>query len=161
MKRLAILALLAVPAVAQEIHFDTPSAQRPGVRQHVELIDDHFLVTANRGDDLELRFRVGPGLHINSHKPKDELMLPTVLKLDLAAGVHVQSIDYPAGKPFKLNIGAGALLDVYEGEFRVHLRVQAAKGTTIVHGTLRYQACDTASCFPPRTLPVTFTVQAQ
>ena len=46
------------------------------------------------------------------------------------------------------------MLDVYQGEFRVRLRVVAAKGAQTLAGTLRYQACDHAACFPPRSLPV-------
>lgn len=153
--------LLVAPTFAQEIHFDSATPQHGNVRQHVELLDDRFLLNANKADDLELRFRVAPGLHINSHQPKDELMLPTVLKLDPAPGVRVLGMEYPSGKPFKLNIGGGALLDVYQDEFRIHLRVVAPRGNTTLHGTLRYQACDTASCFPPRTLPVSFAVQGQ
>jgi hypothetical protein len=28
-----------------------------------------------------------------------------------------------------------------------------------MHGVLRYQACDNAQCFPPKTLPVSFEVK--
>jgi hypothetical protein len=35
--------------------------------------------------------------------------------------------------------------------------VQAGK--YIVRGTLKYQACDNAACYPPRQLPVSFDVK--
>jgi hypothetical protein len=28
-----------------------------------------------------------------------------------------------------------------------------------MHGVLRYQACDNAACYPPKTLPVSFDVK--
>ncbi|MFC6644938.1 protein-disulfide reductase DsbD domain-containing protein [Granulicella cerasi] len=128
------------------------------MRQHVELLSDSYIVAANKPDEIELRFRIDSGLHINSHAPKDELLLPTAVKLE---SLHVLNVAYPAGKPFKLNVGKGELLDVYEGEFRVRVKLAAPKGTTPVSGVLRYQACDTASCFPPRTLPLRFVVTGQ
>jgi hypothetical protein len=52
---------------------------------------------------------------------------------------------------------------VYSGDFSVdvtvhplHAVVPAKYG---LHGTLRYQACDNAQCFPPKTLPVTFDIK--
>ena len=124
------------------------------------LLDDNLMVSAGRAEDVELRFRVSPGLHINSHTPKDELLLPTTLKLE-GAGVQVVKEEYPAGKPFHLAIGAGETLDVFQDEFRVHLRLIAPQGSSTLSGALRYQACDTASCFPPRTLPVRVVINAR
>jgi hypothetical protein len=41
----------------------------------------------------------------------------------------------------------------------VALRVTAPKpGEGTLNGVLRYQACDNAACFPPRTLPVRVAV---
>ena len=103
---------------------------------------------------VELRFRVDPGFHINSHTPKDELLIPTELKLDSANGVQVLGEQYPAGSAFRLTVGKGETLDVYQGEFRVTVKLSAAQGAKDLTGSLRYQACDNAACFPPKTLPV-------
>jgi hypothetical protein len=140
----------------QQIQFDSP---RP-THQQVTLVDDSLTVASARPQDVELRFRVEPGMHINSHTPKDELLLPTTLKLD-PAPVQLLSEDYPAGKPFHLAIGAGETLDVYQAEFRIHLRIFAPAGSAVLTGTLRYQACDTASCYPPKTLPVKVAITAR
>ncbi len=134
--------------------------KRPVGRDHVELLSDAVDVTAGKVQDLELRFRVDPGFHINSHTPMDEFLIPTKLTLD-AAGVKIVSEEYPVGAKFKLPIGEGTILDVYQGEFRVTLRVVAPKGTTTVSGSLRYQACDNAACFPPRTLAVKVAVNGR
>jgi hypothetical protein len=106
---------------------------------------------------VELRFRVEQGFHINSHAPKDELLIPTVLKLD-AGVVKVGAEEYAPGTAFRLEVGAGETLDVYQGEFRVTVRMVAPKGSSTLTGSLRYQACDRAACFPPRTLPVMVAV---
>lgn len=122
-------------------------------KSHVELVSDAVQVDAGKPQAVELIFRVDPGFHINSHTPKDELLIPTVFKPG-AGEVKVLGETYPAGSAFRLTIGAGETLDVYQGEFRVGLRVIAPKGASTLTGLLRYQACDNESCFPARTLAV-------
>lgn len=125
----------------------------PTGKGHVTFAAEVIEVAAGKPEIVELRFRVDEGFHVNSHTPKDELLIPTMLKLDNTTGVKVVGVEYPAGSPFKLS-GDGQTLDVYQGEFRVRLRVVVPKGQSTLKGGLRYQACDSASCFPTRTLPV-------
>jgi DsbC/DsbD-like thiol-disulfide interchange protein len=150
--------LLSGLAAAQEIQM---GARRPVGKDHVALLSDTVDVTPGKSQVVELRFRVEPGYHINSHVPKDELLIPTALKLDADNGVKVLDEQYPAGSPFRLEVGAGDTLDVYQGEFRVAVRMVVPKGATDLAGSLRYQACDHAACFPPRTLPVKVAVVAK
>jgi len=153
---LLLTAASAPPFASQELTLDADHAAPR--KNHVMLLDDAVLVDAGKPQDIELRFRVDAGLHVNSHAPQDELLLPTVLTLEPVNGVKVLSEEYPAGVKFHLNIGAGETLDVYQGEFRVHVRLVAARGANVLTGALHYQACDTASCFPPRTLPLKVVV---
>ena len=149
------LAVFGAGTPAQEISLGQP---RPVAKQHIELLSDAIEVVAGKPQTVELRFRVDPGFHINSHSPKDETLIATELRVDSADGVQAQDTAYPAGVPFRLNVGAGETLDVYQGEFRVTLRLTARKGASSLIGGLRYQACDNAACFPPRTLPVRVAV---
>jgi Disulphide bond corrector protein DsbC len=125
-----------------------------GKKSHVMLVSDSLSLPAGKAQDVELRFRVEDGFHINSHKPKDELLIPTELKLSGSSGARIQGQTYPAGTEFHLQVGAGETLDVYQGEFRIKVFVVAPKGASTLDGVLKYQACDRASCYPPRTLPV-------
>jgi hypothetical protein len=153
------LACAALPAAAQ-IQLGGLDRTTSAKKQHVELLTDSLQLTANKPQDVELRFRVEPGFHINSHTPKDELLIPTELKLD-AGSLHIANQQYPPGSHFHLVIGSGEDLDVYQGEFRVMLRIAAPKGATTLTGALRYQACDNASCFPAKSLPVQIAVTAR
>ena len=110
---------------------------------------------------LELRFHVLDGYHVNSHTPKSELLIPTVLKLDAADGVKAGTLQYPAGKLYSFSFEPTEKLDVYAGDFTIKLPVVAAAGEHTVNGTLRYQACDNASCYPPKTLPVQLVFTAK
>ena len=162
MKRSVLFGIaLSFPLIAaSQIQLGGLDRTTEAKKQHVVLLTDSLQLTANKPQDVELRFRVEPGFHINSNKPKDELLLPTVLKLEPGA-LHIADEQYPPGSHFHLQVGDGEDLDVYQGEFRVALRIQAPKGNTTLSGALRYQACDNAACFPPRTLPVKVLVTAK
>jgi hypothetical protein len=143
-------------AVAQEIQLDDQSrAKKP----HLVLLTDGVDVKAGSEQVVELRFRVDPGYHINSHTPMDDLLIPTTLKL-VPGMVKVVGTEYPKGEIIKLT-GNGEGLDVYQGEFKVKLRMVAPRGFSTMTGTVRYQACDNEACFPPKTLAMRLAVTAK
>jgi len=144
---------LCLFARAQDIQFGEKRA--PAGKGHVSYAPEVAEVNAGKASVVELRFRVDEGFHVNSHNPSSEMLIPTALKLEPAVGVKVLGEEYPKGMAFKL---AGETLDVYQGEFRVRLRVIAPKGPSTLTGGLRYQACDNAACFPPRTVAVSVVV---
>ncbi len=165
--RAAVWAGLAVAfgpggLVAQDIQLGDGSLfSKPAHRQYVELTTDAVQVKAGRPEWVELRFRVDPGMHINSHSPKDELLVATALEIAAGGAPKVVAQEYPAGIPLRLDVGGGEVLSTYQGEFRVRLQVIAASGESSLAGTLRYQACDARSCFPPKSLPVRVTLTAR
>jgi hypothetical protein len=111
-------------------------------------------VAAGRPATVELRFQIVPGYHVNSHTPKSQLLIPTILTLQTASGVKTGALEYPAGKSYSFSFDPGDKLDIYADKFIVKLPVIAAAGEHTIDGSLRYQACDNAACYPPRTLPV-------
>jgi hypothetical protein len=122
-------------------------------------------VTAERGRQTKvaLNFRVAPGFHVNSNTPKDEFLIPTALKMDLPTDIVLGKIEYPAGQDVSFPFSPESKLNVYSGDFTVNLMVRpltsVVPGNYAMHGVLRYQACDNAQCFPPKTLPVTVDVK--
>jgi len=157
-----MLAVLAMPLVwAQGISFD--DGRVGGVKKgHVVLLSDGVTVEAGKAEFGEVRFKVDEGYHINSHAPKDALLIATSVKLDSGSGVTVLAEEYPTGKAFELGKAADHMtLDVYQGEFRVRVKLLADKGAQTLLGTLHYQACDDASCFPPKTLALKVAVNAK
>jgi len=148
---LALLAGFATPprVVAQ---FDMDAPGKP--KTYIVYSAEPQTVPAGRHALLELRFQVVPGYHVNSHTPKSPYLIPTVLTLQAANGVKTDALQYPAGKPYSFAFDPTDKLDVYAGDFSIRLPVVAAPGDHTLDATLRYQACDNASCYPPRTLPV-------
>jgi DsbC/DsbD-like thiol-disulfide interchange protein len=123
-------------------------------KQYVIFAAEPQSVAAGKQSLLELRFKVLDGYHINSHAPKSELQIPTVVQLSPGNGVKLAQAEYPAGKPYSFSFDPSEKLDVYQGDFVVRVPVIAAAGAHELKGQLTYQACDTAACYPPRTLPV-------
>ena len=158
-----VLATLVLPSArAQEIHFDTGTQQFPARAGHVSLQTDAVTVQAGKPDWIELHFHVDPGFHINSHTPNDETLIPTSFQAAPSESNRLLHAEFPAGTPFHLPLGAGETLSTYGGDFNVRLQISvAAKGETTLNGKLHYQACDNASCFPPRDLPVRLAVHAR
>jgi DsbC/DsbD-like thiol-disulfide interchange protein len=118
-------------------------------------------VSADRRTVLELRFQIVPGFHINSHTPNSQFLIPTALTLQPAPGVKLGELVYPAGVPYSFPFDPGVKADVYAGDFIIRLPVVAAAGDHTIDGTLKYQACDNASCYPPKTLPVRIVFTAK
>ena len=112
---------------------------------------------------VPLNFRVASGFHINSNTPKSEFLIPTALKMVVPTDIVLGKIDYPEGKDLVFPFSPDEKLNVYSGDFTVNLSVHplssVVPGKYVMRGVLRYQACDNAQCFPPKTLPVSFEVK--
>jgi DsbC/DsbD-like thiol-disulfide interchange protein len=135
---------------AQAINMNAPATPK----SYVLYAAEPQAVAANKQCVLELRFQVMPGFHINSHTPKSKFLIPTALSLQPATGVKPGQPAFPAGQLYSFAFDPTDKLDVYAGSFTVKLPVVAAAGEHTIDATLKYQACDNASCYPPKTLPV-------
>ena len=160
MKRLLAAWILMAPlAGAQAVgNLDATPVK---ARQYVAYAAEEQVVPAGKRAVLELRFEVLPGYHVNSHRPKSELLLPTAVDLGAAAGVKLGTAEYPAGTEFSFELDPTDKLDVYAGSFKVSVPVVAAAGEHELKGTLKYQACNHAACYPPKTLEISVPFTAR
>jgi DsbC/DsbD-like thiol-disulfide interchange protein len=150
--------LLATLASAQQGTLPSPAAK---VKQYVTYSAEEQNLAAGKKSVLTLQFRVVDGYHVNSHTPKSELLIPTNLTLQPDAGVKAAAAEYPAGTAYSFSFEPGEKLDVYTGTFTVKIPVVAQAGQHTIAGTLHYQACDNAACYPPKSLPVQLAVTAK
>jgi len=123
---------------------------------------DPVTVKPGGSKPVQFEFRVAPGFHINSNKPKSELLIPTVVNLDVPTNVSVAKLTYPAGQDLTFEFSPDEKLSVYTGDFVVKAQVHTATATPLgtyrVHGVLRFQACDNRACYPPTFVPMYFDV---
>lgn len=154
----AAFALCALAAHAQFVGSSAPS--RPGAKANAVtyLFPEQVTVTAGKPTPIALHFRVAQGLHINSHTPADDFLIPTSLAIPSGSGVELKSAVYPAGALTALPVDPKTRLSVYSGEFIIQAHIAAAAGNHLVQGQLHYQACDNDECMPPQTIPVVLDV---
>lgn len=142
----------ASPLIAYQM--GSLSAPAPKQKSYVVYAAEDQAVKAGVRSVLELRFHVVDGFHVNSHTPKSDFLVPTKVVLQPAAGVKAETVEYPAGTSYAFSFDPTNKLDVYAGDFTVKLPVVAVAGAHTIDGSLHYQACDHAACYPPRNLPV-------
>jgi thiol:disulfide interchange protein DsbD len=103
--------------------------------------DVHGVVTAT----------IESGWHINSNKPLDDFVIPTVLSLD---GADLVSAEYPPHTVRSFKFSGDQKLAVYEGTIRILFTAKLKSGDSI-KGKLHYQSCNDNVCLPPRDAEVT------
>ena len=122
------------------------------------LFPEQVTVTAGKASEVALHFRIAQGLHINSHTPKDEFLIPATFSIPEGSGVRLEGASYPAGMEFTLPLDPENKLSVYTGEFVIQARIVATAGNHLVEAKLRYQGCDKNACMPPKTIVVAMDV---
>ncbi len=150
--------LLAAAARAQSPLLDTPkrSLAKPEAVEY--LYPEQVTLPSNKPTNIALHFRIAPGLHINSHAPKDDFLIPTALSIPADSGVRLDAATYPAGDDYTLPADPKTKLNVYANQFAIQARLVAQPGDHLVQAKLRYQACDQTQCMPPKTITVPIDV---
>lgn len=123
------------------------------------------LTTAQRAKEtmVNLNFRIPRGYHINSNTPHSEFLIPTALKMDVPTDIVLGKIAYPPGEDASFPFSPDEKLSVYTGDFTIAVGVHplhsVLPGKYEMRGVLRYQACDNAACYPPKSLRVSFEIK--
>ena len=157
MRRQLILAVvLLASALGQGL---TAQVRRPVA----ELAPAVVTTAIARGRDVRvtLKVRLPKGVHVQSDKPRDPLLIPTVLTISPPKGVTVVSITYPRPLDLKQE-GQQMPLAVFEQEFTIDVRLRLAAdlaaGAVVVPAQLRYQACNDTTCYPPSKADTSWTL---
>jgi len=159
-----VLALACAATYGQAVSGDLGSFAKSGepVKTVVQyLFPEQVTVSSDKLTTVALHFRIAPGLHINSHAPKDEFLISTTLSIPEGMGVRLDGTTYPDGVEMTLPLDPGTKLRVYSGDFVLQARVVASAGNHLVEAKLRYQACDNHACMPPKTILVPIDVVAK
>ena len=160
---LLVLAASGAWVTAQQMPWQSSAADAanrdaPAVRY---LFPEQVTVAAGKASTVEMHFRIRDGLHINSHKPSQKSLIRTDLVVMEPAGVKVEAVDFPAGADYALKAFPNEKLSVYTGEVVLRAHLTASAGEHLLQGALRYQACDTDSCYPPKKVAVAVDVVAR
>ncbi len=96
--------------------------------------------------------------HVNSNPASEDYLIPTELRIEAGKGYKVGPIVYPKPIEKAFAFSEGKPIKIYEGrvpiKFQLRLDKAVPKGSLRVKATLRYQACDDTSCYPPQRTPI-------
>src|SRR4051812_19206438 len=142
---IVLVALVGIPVIA--------AAQLRGVPATLTPIAETNAASPGTTIRAALQVSLPEGFHVQSNKPRDPLLIPTVLTFDAPAGVAVKEIVFP--KPVEARVvGFDQPLSVFEREFVVGVQFVLSRATTgdiAIPAHLRYQACNETTCFAPKT----------
>lgn len=151
----AVISIAAMTCHSQNFGSSRPVAKSDAV---LYLFPEQVTVPAGKPSPVTLHFRIAQGLHINSHTPRQEELIPTNFSIPDGEGVRLDAAIYPEGSDITLPADPKTKLNVYTGEFVIQTRIVSALGNHLVEAKLRYQACSQTECLPPRTIPVAIDV---
>ena len=144
------------------------AAQQPA-RPNLLQVTSH--VSAERvtvGDRFSVTLDLAPAAKMHVYAPTVVNYKPIVLTVRSQPGLIVRPVSYPPAEKY-FYAPLKETVDVYQKPFQVVQELvldgspagrAALKGVTelTVQAALSYQACDDKICFPPRTIPLTWTV---
>jgi hypothetical protein len=156
-----LLVLCTGIAAPQKLPWQKDDPQGSPPQSVTYLYPEQVTLAAGKAGMVEMHFRVKDGLHINSHTPHAKSFIRTELIVAEPSGVNVSAVDFPPGTDYSFAFNPAEKLSVYTGEFVLKAHMTARPGEHLIEAALRYQACDTNSCYPPRKAPVALDVIAR
>ena len=159
-QRLPILAcLLLMSALASTSTSASAQFRQPSAQLTTTVVEEIF--RAGDTATLKLEVQLPEDIHVQSDKPRDPYVIPTLLTLALPEGLTMGGITYPESTDFQL-VGWEEPLLVFEHEFTIevllNLDVSLPTGEIVIPGSFLYQACDDQVCFAPATEAYEFAV---
>jgi hypothetical protein len=129
--------------------------------QHVTVTTTASRAAATPGSTLLLYVDVTPKPNIKVYAPGAKDYLPVTLKIAAVPGVTVRAPKFPESEILVFE-ELKERVPVYQKPFRIADEIvidRSVKGTALnLEGTLEYQSCDNATCYPPMTIPVSWTL---
>jgi Disulphide bond corrector protein DsbC len=118
----------------------------------------------NAAVETKIPVSVEAGFHVNSNTPTDDYLIPLKLTWSSLGSLEGGQVKYPKPSLEKYEF-ADKPLSVYTGSFDLvvdfKVAANAPAGPGMAAGKLRYQACNSTTCFAPRTVDVSVSYQVQ
>jgi len=113
--------------------------------------------------NVDLRFHIASGYHVNSNKPSEEFMIPTALHMDATTDIVIGRIYYPDGQNVAFDFAPDQKLSVYSGNLygwghgaaTAHSAARKVRYARVAKNTSLRQP----RLLPPKQLPVEFEVR--
>jgi thiol:disulfide interchange protein DsbD len=118
----------------------------------VEAYPSHRRIHSGETFEVAIVANIKQGFHINSHKPLDRFLMPTVVKFDEREEIVFGPLTYPEPMLKQFSFSTNKV-SVYKGNISILAQGKLAEDISLgdieVSGKLAYQACDDQKCFMP------------
>jgi thiol:disulfide interchange protein DsbD len=155
---LALILCAALPAAVTAQQLFAVPGELVSARAMLSLSTFH----AGSSGYLAVTADIGEGWHINSNKPLESYLIPTILEIKAPEGIEIVRILYPEPDLVKLEISDGKM-PLYHGRttFGAHIRVDddVEPGSYEIRATLEYQGCNNLTCLEPATAVASVTMR--
>ena len=156
-KRIFVLAFILL--ISESVY---PQFGKPINLVKIKAYQSFDKVTPGTEFKIGVRVNIDPQWHINSNKPYEDYLIPSVLSIDTSMGFRLFKIKYPNSEDRKLAF-SDKPLSVFEKEFYIGALVMSpAKlkpGTYKLAVTFDYQSCNDKTCLPPNSVSDTLTIE--
>ncbi len=110
------------------------------------------VISLNKLTEAEIILQIKNGWHINSNKPLDENLSPTVISIKDNPNIQIKKIIYPEPVITKLQFSQSQMA-LYEGEAIVKIQFLVKKdfkkSILKLEGEVQYQPCNNQTCLFP------------
>jgi len=151
---LILLALMSL--LAQAAHGPIETA-------HLSVTVSTSAPAAAPGGKVTLQIDVTPKAKMHVYAPGQEGYIPIQLALTGDPAFTAAKAKYPAGEKIVMPALHETQI-VYDKPFRITQEITlkpSPPGSMTVKGTVRYQACDDAICYLPKTIPVEWKIDVR
>ena len=156
-KRIFVLAFILL--ISESVY---PQFGKPINLVKIKAYQSFDKVTPGTEFKIRVRVNIDSQWHINSNKPHEDFLIPSVLSIDTSMGFRLFKIKYPNSEDRKLAF-SDKPLSVFEKEFYIGALVMSpAKlkpGTYKLAVTFDYQSCNDKTCLPPNSVSDTLTIE--
>jgi len=155
-------AVLAATLCGAALSAQAP-AKRPGVAE-LAVLPATLEVHPGGSARAAITVRLPEGFHMNSDQPRDPNLIPITVSMEAVPAVASAQAAFPDAVDLKQE-GEPVPLRVFEREFAIGIQLavapDAAIGSHRVPLRVRYQACDDKVCYPPRVVPLKWTLKLE
>jgi DsbC/DsbD-like thiol-disulfide interchange protein len=141
-----VIAVVGVVAT----YVDSAAQVRPAAT--VNVVVDADGVRPGASARVALRVSLPDGVHVQSNRPRDPLLIASTVTPTLPEGVSLVETVFPPAVDFRQS-GASEPLSVFDQTFVIGLKLavapSVAPGDVNVPIRFRYQACNDRTCFAP------------
>jgi len=154
-----IFVLLCILLISESVY---PQFGKPLNLVKIKAYQSFDKVSPGSEFKIGARVNIDPKWHINSNKPYEDFLIPSVLSIDTAGGFSITKMKYPKSLDRKLSF-SDKPLSVFENEIYVGALTKAPAnikpGTYKLTVTFNYQSCDDKTCLPPNSVSDTLSIE--